>query len=126
MLVCVCVPLCVFVFTVPCECLCINCQTTRALQQSNYFQNFPVKGESLLLDACSRESKPYCKTSKPSKGSLLSSSLHFTSSHKFYVSLQVMFCQPTNDHFIKHLLPILFSSFFKISDFFRFFSLKKH
>ena len=34
MLVCICVPLCVFVFTIPCECLCINCQTTRALQQS--------------------------------------------------------------------------------------------
>ena len=33
MLVCTCVRLCVFVFVVSCECLCIKCQTTRALQQ---------------------------------------------------------------------------------------------
>ena len=25
---------CIFVFTIQCECLCINCQTSRALQQS--------------------------------------------------------------------------------------------
>ena len=34
MLVYICVHLCVFVFRISCECLYINCQATRALQQS--------------------------------------------------------------------------------------------
>ena len=42
-LFCICVHLCVFVFTILCECLCLNCQTTRTLQQSRTVFKFSCK-----------------------------------------------------------------------------------
>ena len=43
MLVCIYVHLYVFVFRILCECLCLNCQTTRALQQSQTVFIFSCK-----------------------------------------------------------------------------------
>ena len=58
----ICVFLCVFVFTIPCECVFTNCQTIRALQQFQTVSKFPCKRRKCSTDAFSRECKPYFKT----------------------------------------------------------------